>query len=864
MNTIYLLKYNNYYNRIVKREASLSAYQQYQVKYNGQATDPNGMTAVVQGVNFIDNDFVDTQQVVNWGGDIPDYMLVVDGDQTIKSRWFVIKATKTRNGQLLLTLHRDLVVDYYNQAVAAKSFIEKATIGQDNNLIFNSENMTYNQIKQSETLLRDSTEIPWICIYAARFTGGVDDNKQTTTFNLTVDKGQNSVARTFVSIADFNNWVLKKAADAGTAIESDINITGFTYYHSIFRSNKSTISPKYQYDYAPFTRYPTGGSLGSYVRYSEIASAPNVGSIQSEGTYNTTDQTLTWAQIKTASDYLFNSAGATPEFKAAVIKSIGTSVDSDLYSEANNYANSYVRVNQGGGVYKYYKVVVSTPTRINKELAAKMTGTQTPDLKKVFNTFSTNLRSYTTLRGPGNYGYGWSYGQSNAFNLPTIQYYTTQSTVTLQDVTSQFVQQNVNIGAARAHLNDAPYDMFVLPYPVNGKSVKLNNSQVSGWTSVTADAELSFKFANQLLAKYAGDSGSIYDAQILPYCPIVGFDVHKASDGTIQLDLKNSNSELWTPISQSGTTVGYIYHASVSSFSRTIQLENPIVIHDCKIESECDMYRIVSPNYNGVFEFNAAMNGGVSTISIQCTYRPFNPYIKVFPTWGRLYGENFSPDNYDARGLICSGDFSLPVVSSAWETYERQNKNYQAAFDRQIQNMKVNNAIAREQEKWSIIAGTVSAGVGGGAAGLMAGGIPGAIIGGTVGALASGLAGNADRRLNERARQEALDYTKDMYGFRLGNIQALPQSLSRSVAYAVDNKYFPFLEYYTCSEEEKDALRNKLKYNGMTVMTIGTIEEYLLSEPSYIKAKLIRAEDIEASFDIVNALAEELNMGVFI
>lgn len=63
--TLYLLHYNNYYNRQVKRESTSSAYYQYLVKANGSYTDSNGNTNTPTGINFIPNDGVNTEQVVN-------------------------------------------------------------------------------------------------------------------------------------------------------------------------------------------------------------------------------------------------------------------------------------------------------------------------------------------------------------------------------------------------------------------------------------------------------------------------------------------------------------------------------------------------------------------------------------------------------------------------------------------------------------------------------------------------------------------------------------------------------------------------------------------------------------------------------
>ena len=148
--------------------------------------------------------------------------------------------------------------------------------------------------------------------------------------------------------------------------------------------------------------------------------------------------------------------------------------------------------------------------------------------------------------------------------------------------------------------------------------------------------------------------------------------------------------------------------------------------------------------------------------------------------------------------------------------------------------------------------------------GAVVGGPIGALVGGALGAGASAVAGIRDYQLSEQLRQEAIDYTTDQFGYQLGNIQALPYSLAKTSAFTYNNKIFPILEYYTCTPQEKTALQDKLYYNGMTVMRIGTIQEFLRSEPSYIKGKLIRLEDTDNNFHVVNEIANEINKGVFI
>ena len=69
------------------------------------------------------------------------------------------------------------------------------------------------------------------------------------------------------------------------------------------------------------------------------------------------------------------------------------------------------------------------------------------------------------------------------------------------------------------------------------------------------------------------------------------------------------------------------------------------------------------------------------------------------------------------------------------------------------------------------------------------------------------------------------------------------------------------MEYYTCKDIEKQALRDKLKYNGMTVMRIGKIKDWLTDEYTYIKGKLIEIE-IDDEYHTVVEIAQEIDKGV--
>ena len=181
--TIYLLKYNNYYNRTIKRYSTID-----------ELLDRNDAVEIgtFQNVNFNPGDGVATQLTLNYTeGPAANYLVVEDTDGTFSS-WFILDAQYVRFGQYQLSLRRDLVNDLWDALADSPLFVEKATLPYSSPLLFNSENMSYNQIKTAETTLKDKTGIPWIVGYC------------TKDFNATISlpKYEAAIESDYVSIMD--------------------------------------------------------------------------------------------------------------------------------------------------------------------------------------------------------------------------------------------------------------------------------------------------------------------------------------------------------------------------------------------------------------------------------------------------------------------------------------------------------------------------------------------------------------------------------------------------------------------------------------------------------------------------------------
>ena len=760
MNNIYYYNFNNYYNRIIKFFATLTEYSTYQVGSPDSA------------INFNPNDDVNAELICNrTPTDIGDYLIIAD-DYGIVSRWFILEKKRLRNGQYKMMLRRDLISDYYSYIITAPAFIEKATLDNTDPMIFNSEEMTFNQIKTSETPLRDETGCAWVVGYIPKdalhsntIHGDVIldyayDYEYSTLadfplydlINQTYNGKQfDVVCQTFLKQANAASYIRVR-------VDWDISDGSVSRYIINFNENTTSLTHDSGFDYQNLY-----GGFSIFHNYNYDAYTNYSGNVQTNPTID----------------------------------------------EFLSYNNKVIKV---GGIYyrvnitrsdDYYNGTTYIPA--NSQLGSDLWA----------------LMNHRNITGTPN---------DESFRL-SYNYYT--YVLTLDQI---FTDAVVTINDTRYHLEDQPYDMFCIPYS-NDLKIYKNGTQLS----FTANKSIAVNMAISI-ATSAG-TGSIYDVQLLPYCPV---RYMIKSDGKFDI----GDARVHYVKDGNGNNIGVICWATQSQF--TLEIEHTITVTDPKVENLTDLYRLCSPNFNGQFDFSAAKNGGVSSFNVDCNYKPFNPYIHVNPNFGKLYGQDFN----DARGLICAGDFSLPQLSNAWADYELQNKNYQNIFNRQIENMEVNNKYQNIQSAISGISGAVS----GAMLGNIAGGPAGAVIGG----IASLAGGAADLAIQKALQNEALDYKKDMFGYQLGNIKAIPTNLTKTSAFTANNKIFPILEYYTCTDIEKQALRDKLAYNGMTVMRIGTVEQFIRQNKTYIKAKIIRIEELAEDTHVLNEIANEMYKGVFI
>lgn len=807
---LFYYKYNNYNNRRLKREENLENYAPYLVY---SEVNPN----------FNPGDGVSTQITVGRDQNSylsnADYVIYSQSGTDITSRWFIMESHFNRGGQFILNLYRDVVVDFYDEILNADTFIEKAILPDNDPLIFNKENMSVNQIKKAEYLLRDVTQTAWIIGYIPR--------------NFNEGQPKNIKLQSMDVIADI---------DLG---DKDINTWDYYPYVTGFGGNEKLY-----------------GAGGNNIFYFEVLKTP----IGGTGT-----QYQTWRNYtKASTSYEPNPYLDIPvDYTAPVGNAFDTWVTNnktDINSIVSRYRDLYFDVKSQPTLYNealkldgqvikassiYYKITINQ--KGTEDFRVKITNDKSGDYLL---TWLKNKFSEAPHSGNGS---------------PTflLQAFYQNLTITLEEIGASTDTYTVDIPGIddRLHLKDAPYDMFCIPY----MSGSVNDTYNSVQTEQTKAQVLNVV---QSMAQQIGKD-NLYDLQLVPYSPMTGFEgFYDSGKDRVDLYFKGTDKKRTTYIKTSGGKDAIpIFWATASSGNLSIRLKGITEeVISKKMASECYMARLVSPNYNGQFEFNPAKldfnpNGLTPTLfNVDFTFIPYNPFIRVSPIFGGLYGSTFT----DARGLLVGGDMSIAYLSDAWVNYQIQNKNYNNIFDREVENLETQYKYQNIQNYVSGAVGVLQGAVSGGVVGSMGGGI-GTVAGAVAGGVASAAGAVADITITKKLQEENLNYKTDLFGYQLDNIKALPNSIAKTTAYNSINKIFPSLEMYECTDEEKKAVANKVAWNSMSVGVIGKITDYIgnsfsykdVTDKGYIKGKIIRLEganDIDDTH-LQAIIVEEINKG---
>lgn len=777
-------------------------------------------------------------------------------DVTRDQRWFITGVTETRNGQFQYTLVRDVFSDYYGSISDVPTIINRANqITAVTQQAQYKKTLSLSQIKTGEITLNDGIGNGWIYVYFAK-------NAALTTGGsyFSVAKVNNAINDTVVLTDAMKSDLGKKLI-----VLDDMMIDFYLWLQPDINENRAYYL--YEGDYTKLVPYVSSKSL--------VGDKPFFDVLEEDPT---TDEMMYYIR-RHYSEYKSyaisqNQYVVNEQYNALV--GLNGQVIKD--SEGKLYT---VRVDDVAGsehdVYASDEMVIAFAEEFDLNPISKKVG----DDRKAL-TFK--------LKG-------------KCYNISFTE---------VKDTSAYYVSIPVSWINNRAVTTNCLYDIMAFPVEctVLTKSLKSDSSVYTSQVINTTYAD-TINFV-QALKTSMGDA--VYDIQWLPYGPIepttsssTYYDLTNKLSGDKKTNWSNNTSTITTTegdetttsrsekVIHDSTVVNQVICGCVSTETGTVQanvawinLTSNVISRRVNMDiisvgndymanrlaNEEYMYRLCGPNWNSTFEFSAVNNGGFKGYYIDVTLKPYNPFVRVQPIFGNMYGSNFN----DPRGLILKGDFSIEQCTEAFRNYQLNNRNYELVFNRQIQSLDLKNSVANRMDELnsgldtlSIFTGGLKGASQGALSGATTGSIGGAAIGAGIGATAATIGGIADltlndsiRDMNRSIRMDARDASIKQYQYQLGNIQALPNTLSRSSSFDAMYRIYPVLEIYSCSESEKLQTELAVKWCGIDINQMSTIDEQYENGTGelYIAATLLRTEGLnDQEF---GALSQLLADGIYI
>ena len=565
-----LLHYNNYFNRIIKKENTIADYKAADADYKEASN-----------INFNPGDGVNTSLVLGLGqngslfdGEEFDYLVayeVVDNANVINSRWFIIEQDRERAGQFELTLKRDVLADNYTDVVNSPIFLEKGFINDVNDpLLYNSESMNLNQIKQLEIPLMDETKSGWVVGYIPsdafpKVEPAYDRVEKKVTVPMEADLEIDDISSWSYWQYCSNNPNYKFMADSAGKRKVTVKIRSENKYADSGRSVRCDMVT------ADYTFYPNSTDAGTY-------------SQQNSGYIKTSTGTLNYPQWY--QDYgpvtfkqgtinagicgkIFDPVRNNSAFNTALNAVLGTGISIGDTSALRRLQDKIIL---DSSTNTYYRISIISASESNPiTVTSSTTGGQA---------------ALDALTNAMNYPTGAAGSLQGTYTTFTASNSSTSYAVQLTNVGTSFY---VDLNSDRAHLNDSPYDMFCIPF---SDTLKLKFDS----TEFTCSKNVALSMATEI-ARDLG-SGSVYDVQLLPYCPNRTMVVNSGSPSSV-LNLSLVKYDL---IKESVTNApkSAVIWCTESTFQVPITVESQIVefkpTEDAPIKINTEAYYTIPNN----------------------------------------------------------------------------------------------------------------------------------------------------------------------------------------------------------------------------------------------------------------------------
>lgn len=408
---------------------------------------------------------------------------------------------------------------------------------------------------------------------------------------------------------------------------------------------------------------------------------------------------------------------------------------------------------------------------------------------------------------------------------------------------------------SQKQLIDEPYTIIVMPlFDCNLSGVKTNNDGTTSNVSYKISRSTAFMVFNTIIQKLSGENPFLVDAQIYPYCPVltnVASEINKYPLFYIQSN--NYTHYCYTQL-RPYTNVKKEY----------IQRQYSIVSPEQSNKFNFNFY-----DYVNYFEDNNGINYAKMLILIKTALKPFAIFSSavIQPNGDNLNGITYSSDMRGAQPT--SNGFECSIASNAFETYKRQNSNFQQIFALEQNELQKQHQVERVNDIVSTITNTATAtamgmiaGASAADVGVFKAGPAGAAIGGAVAGGGVGAAMTAQAIVNEKLRQYEEDLQQQRFNLTIGTIKNLPNTINRISSFneIILRDFWYVIEIYECSEEEGKIVNNFIEKYGYGIGVFDFMVNYS-KNGWFLRGNLISSDFIVN----LHMIAEkELKGGIYI
>ena len=479
-------------------------------------------------------------------------------------------------------LKRDVLADNYTDVVNSPIFLEKGFINDVNDpLLYNSESMNLNQIKQFEVPLKDETESGWVVGYIPsdafpKVEPAYDRVEKKVSIPMEADLEIDNISDWSYWKYCSNNPNYKFMADRAGKRKVTVKIRSERKYADSGRSVRCDMIT------ADYTFYPNSTDAGTYAQKNSGYITTSTGTLNYPQWYQDYAP-VTYMQGAISASIcgkIFDPARNNSAFNTALNTILGTDI---TIGDTEALRRLQDKIILEASTNTYYRIsIISTSEGNPITVTSSTTGGQA-----ALNALK-NAMNYITGAGGSLKGDYTTFTASNSSTSYAIQ------------LTNVGVSLYVDLNSDRAHLNDAPYDMFCIPF---SDTLKLKY----GETTFTCSKNVALSMATEI-ARDLG-SGTVYDVQLLPYCPNRTLVVNSSSPSVI-LNLASVKYDL---IKESVTNnpKSAVIWCTESTFQVPISTESAIVQFEPTTDAPS---RIITQNYytipNNITAFQGRMAVG--------------------------------------------------------------------------------------------------------------------------------------------------------------------------------------------------------------------------------------------------------------